>query len=176
MFCVMLTTQFYTRIIYLHCKDDTDDIHNKLPSYKFEDCCVGRLHISSTSSWNKEWTFLSVRVLFRSFLLTFVFSSSLQTIELPQKYPKIFARAPLRLRSNILFYGPTGCGKTHIVRAAAAACSLRFIPIMGPELLNMYIGSTEQYVRNHYFWTKWFIIPFILPFLVFLDRWKVYLP
>ncbi|XP_014757702.1 peroxisome biogenesis protein 1 isoform X2 [Brachypodium distachyon] len=71
-----------------------------------------------------------------------------ETIELPLKYPKFFAGAPVRLRSNILLYGPTGCGKTHVVRAAAAAYSLHFIRIKGPELMNMYIGSTEQYVRD----------------------------
>lgn len=71
-----------------------------------------------------------------------------ETIELPLKYPKFFAGAPVRLRSNILLYGPTGCGKTHVVKAVAAAYSLRFIPIKGPELMNMYIGSTEQYVRD----------------------------
>ena len=91
----------------------------------------------------------SVCVLLRSFLLTFS-HSSLQTIELPLKYPKFFAGAPVRLRSNILLYGPTGCGKTHVVKSVAAAYSLRFIPIKGPELMNMYIGSTEQYVRNHH--------------------------
>ncbi|KAM0912729.1 hypothetical protein ACQ4PT_012609 [Festuca glaucescens] len=72
-----------------------------------------------------------------------------ETIELPLKYPKFFAAAPVRLRSNILLYGPTGCGKTHVVRAVAAAYSLRFIPIKGPELMNMYIGSTEQYRGKH---------------------------
>jgi peroxin-1 len=34
------------------------------------------------------------------------------------------------------------------VRAAAAACSLRFISVKGPELLNKYIGSSEQSVRT----------------------------
>ncbi|XP_044389681.1 peroxisome biogenesis protein 1 isoform X3 [Triticum aestivum] len=71
-----------------------------------------------------------------------------ETIELPLKYPKFFVGAPVRLRSNILLYGPTGCGKTHVVKSVAAAYSLRFIPIKGPELMNMYIGSTEQYVRD----------------------------
>lgn len=68
-------------------------------------------------------------------------------IELPSKFPNIFAQAPLRLRSNVLLYGPPGCGKTHIVGAAAAACSLRFISVKGPELLNKYIGASEQAVR-----------------------------
>ncbi|KAM1796138.1 hypothetical protein ACFX11_036406 [Malus domestica] len=71
-----------------------------------------------------------------------------EMIELPSRFPNIFAKAPLRLRSNILLYGPPGCGKTHIVGSAAAACSLRFISIKGPELLNKYIGASEQAVRD----------------------------
>ncbi|CAH2073519.1 unnamed protein product [Thlaspi arvense] len=67
-----------------------------------------------------------------------------EMIELPSRFPKIFAKSPLRLRSNVLLYGPPGCGKTHIVGAAAAACSLRFISVKGPELLNKYIGASEQ--------------------------------
>ncbi|KAL6206296.1 hypothetical protein ACLB2K_023544 [Fragaria x ananassa] len=71
-----------------------------------------------------------------------------EMIELPSKFPNIFAKAPLRLRSNVLLYGPPGCGKTHIVGSAAAACSLRFISVKGPELLNKYIGASEQAVRD----------------------------
>lgn len=71
-----------------------------------------------------------------------------EMIELPSRFPNIFSQAPLRMRSNVLLYGPPGCGKTHIVGAAAAACSLRFIPVKGPELLNKYIGASEQAVRD----------------------------
>ncbi|KAL5731551.1 hypothetical protein ACHQM5_004270 [Ranunculus cassubicifolius] len=71
-----------------------------------------------------------------------------EMVELPSKFPNIFAQAPLRLRSNVLLYGPPGCGKTHLVGAAAAACSLRFISVKGPELLNKYIGASEQAVRD----------------------------
>lgn len=71
-----------------------------------------------------------------------------EMIELPSKFPNIFAQAPLRLRSNVLLYGPPGCGKTHIIGAAAAACSLQFISVKGPELLNKYIGASEQAVRD----------------------------
>ncbi|KAM7518793.1 hypothetical protein LguiB_017755 [Lonicera macranthoides] len=80
--------------------------------------------------------------------LTDIQNSIKEMIELPSKFPKIFAKAPLRLRSNVLLYGPPGCGKTHIIGAAAAACSLRFISVKGPELLNKYIGASEQAVRD----------------------------
>ncbi|PKU63684.1 peroxisome biogenesis protein 1 isoform X1 [Dendrobium catenatum] len=71
-----------------------------------------------------------------------------EMIELPSKFPNIFAHSPLRMRSNVLLYGPPGCGKTHIIGAAAVACSLRFISVKGPELLNKYIGASEQAVRD----------------------------
>lgn len=80
--------------------------------------------------------------------LTDIRNAIKEMIELPSKFPNIFAQAPLRLRSNVLLYGPPGCGKTHIIGAAAAACSLRFISVKGPELLNKYIGASEQAVRD----------------------------
>ena len=57
-------------------------------------------------------------------------------------------RAPLRLRTGVLLYGPPGCGKTHVVSAAVAAAGLRFVCVKGPELLNKYIGASEAAVRD----------------------------
>lgn len=57
-------------------------------------------------------------------------------------------RAPLRLRTGVLLYGPPGCGKTHVVGAAVAAAGLRFVSVKGPELLNKYIGASEAAVRD----------------------------
>nr|BAD09074.1 putative peroxisome biogenesis protein PEX1 [Oryza sativa Japonica Group] len=94
-----------------------------------------------------------------------------ETLELPSKYPNIFTKAPVRLRSNILLYGPSGCGKTHIVGAAAAACSLRFISVKGPELLNKYIGSSEQSVRD--FFAK---AAAAAPCLLFFDEFESIAP
>ena len=48
----------------------------------------------------------------------------------------------------MLLYGPPGCGKTHVVAAAAAACQLRLISVKGPEVLNKYIGASEAAVRD----------------------------
>jgi len=57
-------------------------------------------------------------------------------------------RAPLRLRTGVLLYGPPGCGKTHLVAAAVAASGMRFISVKGPEVLNKYIGASEAAVRT----------------------------
>ena len=62
--------------------------------------------------------------------------------------PVLARRAPLRLRTGVLLYGPPGCGKTHVVAAAAAACQLRLISVKGPEVLNKYIGASEAAVRD----------------------------
>ena len=72
----------------------------------------------------------------------------LDTFMWPSRYPKLFASCPLRLRSGIMLYGPPGCGKTMLAGAIAIECGLRFISVAGPELLNKYIGASEQAVRD----------------------------
>lgn len=57
------------------------------------------------------------------------------------------AAPPLRLRTGVLLFGPPGCGKTHVARAAVAAAGARCITVKGPELLNKYIGASEAAVR-----------------------------
>ncbi|KAG8742324.1 Peroxisome biosynthesis protein pex1 [Ceratobasidium sp. 414] len=67
-----------------------------------------------------------------------------ETLEWPTKYGAIFAKCPLRLRSGLLLYGYPGCGKTLLASAVAKECGLNFISVKGPELLNKYIGQSEQ--------------------------------
>mmetsp|Transcript_10032 Transcript_10032/g.36673 ORF Transcript_10032/g.36673 Transcript_10032/m.36673 type:complete len:1129 (+) Transcript_10032:409-3795(+) len=66
----------------------------------------------------------------------------------PMKYPSLFRGAPLRQRTGCLLFGPSGCGKTHTVKIAAKALKMRLVVIKGPELLNKYIGASEQAVRS----------------------------
>src|SRR5262249_8183769 len=49
---------------------------------------------------------------------------------------------------GLLLYGPPGCGKTLLASAVAKECGLHFISVKGPELLNKYIGASEQSVRD----------------------------
>ncbi|XP_071798247.1 peroxisomal ATPase PEX1-like isoform X1 [Asterias amurensis] len=74
--------------------------------------------------------------------------SLLETLQLPAKYPVLFANCPLRLRSGLLLYGPPGTGKTLLGGVVARECGLNFISIKGPELLSKYIGASEQAVRD----------------------------
>ncbi|ELU42144.1 cell polarity protein [Rhizoctonia solani AG-1 IA] len=71
-----------------------------------------------------------------------------ETLEWPTKYGAIFAKCPLRLRSGLLLYGYPGCGKTLLASAVAKECGLNFISVKGPELLNKYIGQSEQSIYS----------------------------
>jgi SpoVK/Ycf46/Vps4 family AAA+-type ATPase len=71
-----------------------------------------------------------------------------ETFEFPTKYSKYFENSPIKLRSGLLLYGPPGCGKTFLASAVAGECGLNFISVKGPELLNKYIGASEQSVRD----------------------------
>eukprot|EP01065_Artemidia_motanka_P040367 TRINITY_DN5044_c0_g1_i1.p1 TRINITY_DN5044_c0_g1~~TRINITY_DN5044_c0_g1_i1.p1 ORF type:complete len:1058 (+),score=384.46 TRINITY_DN5044_c0_g1_i1:105-3176(+) len=72
----------------------------------------------------------------------------METIVLPTKYPELFSKVPVKLRSGVLLYGPPGCGKSHVVACAVAEAKLNCIQVSGPELLNKYIGASEQRVRE----------------------------
>ena len=49
---------------------------------------------------------------------------------------------------GVLMFGPPGTGKTLLAKAVATECSLNFVSVKGPELLNMYIGESEKNVRQ----------------------------
>lgn len=51
-------------------------------------------------------------------------------------------------RTGILLYGPPGTGKTLLAKAVANECGLNFINVKGPELLNEYVGQSEDNVRK----------------------------
>ena len=73
------------------------------------------------------------------------------TILLPLKYPSLFKSTGKQLgitRSGILLYGPPGTGKTLLAKAISNECEINFLSVKGPELLDMYVGQTEQNVRN----------------------------
>ena len=68
-------------------------------------------------------------------------------VSFPLEHPELFANG-LRKRSGILLYGPPGTGKTLLAKAVATECSLNFISVKGPELLDMYVGESEANVRK----------------------------
>lgn len=71
----------------------------------------------------------------------------IKTINLPLKNPNFVKMSGLK-RTGILLFGPPGTGKTLIAKAVATECNLCFLSVKGPELLNMYVGQSEQNVRE----------------------------
>ena len=70
----------------------------------------------------------------------------LDTIQLPILHPELLS-AGLR-RSGVLLWGPPGTGKTLLAKAVATECSLNFLSVKGPELINMYVGESEKNIRD----------------------------
>lgn len=68
------------------------------------------------------------------------------SIGLPLKHIHLMGKS--MRRSGILLYGPPGTGKTLVAKAVATECNLNFLAVQGPELLNMYVGQSEQNVRE----------------------------
>lgn len=64
------------------------------------------------------------------------------TIDFPQ-----LKKSGLR-RTGVLLYGPPGTGKTLLAKAVASECDLNFINVKGPELLNEYVGQSEDNIRK----------------------------
>jgi len=81
-------------------------------------------------------------------------------VELPHLYPEYFREYRLVPPKGILLYGPPGCGKTLIAKAVANSLTRRieemtgeraesyFLNVKGPELLNKFVGETEQAIRD----------------------------
>ncbi|KAG9337800.1 hypothetical protein JZ751_027602 [Albula glossodonta] len=70
----------------------------------------------------------------------------LDTIQLPLEHPELLGLG-LR-RSGLLLYGPPGTGKTLLAKAVATECAMTFLSVKGPELINMYVGQSEENVRD----------------------------
>lgn len=71
-----------------------------------------------------------------------------ETVQWPLAYPAAFEKVDLSPAKGILLYGPPGTGKTLLAKAVANEADSNFISIKGPELLEKYVGESEQGVRE----------------------------
>lgn len=82
------------------------------------------------------------------------------TIEGPLLYPEVYQKFGKKPVKGILLYGPPGCGKTLIGKAAAYNLTQEyakrvgsdvkeyFMSVSGPKILNMWLGESERMVRE----------------------------
>lgn len=79
-----------------------------------------------------------------------------EAIEGPIKYKEVFAAYGKKPTKGILLFGPPGCGKTMLAKAAATSlaamhgksASTGFIYVKGPELLSKWVGQSEETIRS----------------------------
>ena len=71
-----------------------------------------------------------------------------EMIELPMKYPGLFARLRIEPPKGVLLYGPPGTGKTTIARAVASEVKAHFTLINGPEIIHKFYGESEAKLRE----------------------------
>lgn len=65
-------------------------------------------------------------------------------IILPLQHPELYEAYGKKIGGGILLYGPPGCGKTLLARATAGQVKANFISVGISDILDMYIGSSEQ--------------------------------
>ncbi|MUM16986.1 AAA family ATPase [Mycobacterium sp. CBMA271] len=66
----------------------------------------------------------------------------------PLQHPDTFARLGVDPPRGVLLYGPPGCGKTFVVRALASSGRLSVHAVKGAELMDKWVGASEQAVRD----------------------------
>lgn len=66
----------------------------------------------------------------------------------PFKHPEMWERWGKKAGEGILFYGPPGCGKTFIAKAAAGESEASFISVKISDILGSYVGESERNLRS----------------------------
>lgn len=60
----------------------------------------------------------------------------------------LFAKFKKKSGGGVLLYGPPGCGKTFMARATAGECKANFYPVHITDILDPYIGVSEQNLKD----------------------------
>ena len=71
-----------------------------------------------------------------------------EMIELPLRFPQVFARLGVEPPKGVLLHGPPGCGKTLIARAIANETDAYFLQLSGPQIMHKFYGESEAHLRG----------------------------
>ncbi len=69
-------------------------------------------------------------------------------VELPLTKPELMEEYKLKTGRGILLFGPPGCGKTHVMRAASNELNVPIQIVNGPELVSALAGQSEAAIRD----------------------------
>jgi len=64
----------------------------------------------------------------------------------PLEKPGLFTAFRRRAGGGLLFYGPPGCGKTMLARAAAGEAHVSFLSVRIPDILDRWLGESEKHI------------------------------
>jgi SpoVK/Ycf46/Vps4 family AAA+-type ATPase len=78
----------------------------------------------------------------------FHFYCTCQAVEWPLKFPKAFQRLGIPCPKGVLLYGPPGCAKTTLVRAAATSCHITFLAVSCAQLYSPFVGDSEKKIAE----------------------------
>lgn len=102
-----------------------------------------------------------------------------EAVEWPHKYGDIYKSYGKKPSKGLLLFGPPGCGKTLLGKAAAHELAKiygkngvdsGFHYIKGPEILNKYVGESEGSVRNLFTQSKLHKQENGYPAVIFIDE------
>lgn len=71
-----------------------------------------------------------------------------EMIELPLRFPQVFARLGIDPPKGVLLHGPPGCGKTLIAKVIANETDTYFLQLSGPEIMHKFYGESEAHLRS----------------------------
>ncbi|ERH08658.1 MAG: AAA family ATPase, CDC48 subfamily [halophilic archaeon J07HX64] len=71
-----------------------------------------------------------------------------EAVEWPLAYEPLFRAAATDPPSGVLLHGPPGTGKTLLAEAIAGESGVNFVRVAGPEVLDQYVGESEQAIRD----------------------------
>ena len=66
----------------------------------------------------------------------------------PARHPRLYEAYGRKPGGAMLLYGPPGCGKTHLARAAAGELQAAFISIGINDVLDMWLGLLEKNLHD----------------------------
>ena len=93
----------------------------------------------------------------------------IRIVQWPIQHPEAFARLGLQSFKGALLYGPPGCCKTKLCRAAACTGGIPMISLSCAEVLSMYVGESEEKLRACFVQAR-----LSSPSIIFLDEFDAF--